>query len=258
MSALADVARVGDGEPFPPTSRALGEGSEAPGLLAVGGTLSGPRLEEAARRGIFPLYEPGTPVMWWAPEQRMVIPVDEVRLSHTMRPTLRRFIRKPACEVRIDGAFERVLEACATAKRKGQDGETWIVPDIERAYLELWRAGRMRSFETWMDGELAGGLFGIAIGRMFWIESMFSHRSDASKIAFAALAAFGRERGIELLDCQLYTPHLASLGGRLIPREEFERHLARSLEQPEIEDWRFEPHLWELLDLNAPQSPKDA
>jgi leucyl/phenylalanyl-tRNA--protein transferase len=206
-------------------------------------------LEEAARHGIFPLYNTDTPVMWWAPGERMVIPVAEVRLSHTMRPTLRRFIRKPDCEVRVDTAFERVLAGCATTRRKGQDGPTWILPELERAYLDLWRAGSVHSFETWMDGELVGGLFGIELGRTFSIESMFSQRNDASKIAFAALVAFGREHGIELLDCQLYSPHLASLGGRLVPRAEFERHLARGLQQPEIETWRFDPGLWELLDL---------
>ncbi len=198
---------------------------------------------------MFPLYNTDTPVMWWAPAERMVIPVAEVRLSHTMRPTLRRFIRKPDCEVRVDTAFERVLAGCATTRRKGQDGPTWILPELERAYLDLWRAGSVHSFETWMDGELVGGLFGIELGRTFSIESMFSQRNDASKIAFAALVAFGREHGIELLDCQLYSPHLASLGGRLVPRAEFERHLAHGLRQPEIETWRFDPGWWELLDL---------
>ncbi len=230
----------------------------ARGLLAVGGTLSAARLEEAARHGVFPLYNTDTPVMWWAPAERMVIPVAEVRLSHTMRPTLRRFIRKPDCEVRVDTAFERVLASCATTRRKGQDGPTWILPELERAYLDLWRAGSAHSFETWLDGELVGGLFGIELGRTFSIESMFSQRSDASKIAFAALVAFGREHEIELLDCQLYSPHLASLGGRLVPRAEFERHLARGLRQPAIESWRFDPGWWELLDLHAPQPAQDA
>ncbi len=256
MSLLATVARVGDGEPFPPTSRAL-DAPEAPGLLAVGGTLTAARMEEAARQGIFPLYEAATPVMWWAPAERMVIPVTDVRLSHTMRPTLRRFIRKPDCAVRVDTAFERVLAGCATAKRKGQAGETWILPELERAYRDLWHAGRVHSFETWTGGELVGGLFGIALGRTFSIESMFSHRTDASKIAFAALVAFSRDHGIELLDCQLYTPHLASLGGRLVPREEFERQLARGLQQPAIEDWRFDPRSWELLDLHPAQPAKE-
>ncbi len=254
MSLLEKVARVDGDEPFPPTSRALDAPEEVAGLLAVGGTLTAARLEEAARLGIFPLYNDDTPVMWWAPLERMVIPVSEVRLSHTMRPTLRRFIRKPGCEVRVDTAFERVLEGCATTKRKGQDGPTWILPELERAYLDLFRAGVAHSFETWMDGELVGGLFGFGLGRMVSIESMFSHRSDASKIAFAALAAFGRANDVEMLDCQLYSPHLASLGGRLIPREEFEQSLERGLRQPPIERWSFEPSLWELLDLHAPSA----
>lgn len=245
---------VDDGEPFPPTSGALPAG-DAAGLLAVGGTISAARMEDAARHGIFPLYNTDTPVMWWAPDQRMVIPVAEVRLSHTMRPTLRRFIRKPACDVRVDSAFEDVLAGCATTKRKGQDGPTWILPELERAYLDMWRAGSVHSFETWMDGELVGGLFGIELGRTFSIESMFSRRSDASKIAFAALTAFSREHGIDMLDCQLYSPHLESLGGRLVPREEFEESLQRGLRQPAIESWRFDERLWELLDLHAPAAP---
>jgi leucyl/phenylalanyl-tRNA---protein transferase len=256
VSLLDEVARVDGGAPFPPTSRALDEPESVAGLLAVGGPLTGARLLEAARQGIFPLYEPDTLVMWWAPARRMVIPVAEARLSHTMRPTLRRFIRKPECEVRVDAAFERVLEGCATTVRKGQDGPTWILPELERAYLELWRAGSAHSFETWIGGELVGGLFGLDLGRTFSIESMFSRRSDASKIAFAALTAFGRAYGIATLDCQLYSPHLASLGGRLVPRADYERDLTHGAERPPVADWRFDPRSWELLDLDA-QAPRD-
>ncbi len=214
-----------DATPLPPTSQALGPASGAPGLLAAGGNLSLQRLEEAYRHGVFPWYSEGQPVLWWAPDPRMVLVVDEFKVGRSLRKTLTRFIRTPGCEIRIDSAFERVIAACAGAPREGQQG-TWILPPMQRAYSAWHRAGAVHSFETWIDGQLAGGLYGVAIGRMFFGESMFSRASDASKIALAALVAFCRAHGIALIDCQQNTRHLASLGAREIARADFERHLA--------------------------------
>jgi leucyl/phenylalanyl-tRNA--protein transferase len=150
--------------------------------------------------------------------------------------------------VRIDSAFRRVIEACAKAPREGQDG-TWIVPAVMEAYVAWHRLGRVHSFETWIDGELVGGLYGVGIGRMFFGESMFAHRTDASKIALAALVCFARAHAITLIDCQQNTGHLASLGAREVPRSAFEQHLALTLGATEIADWSYHPSLWEALAL---------
>ncbi len=233
-STLAKVPWVDDGAPLPDSARALGEEGAAWGLLAAGGTISPERLEEGARKGIFPLYNEGNPVMWWAPERRMVLPAGELRLVTNMRRILRGFARRPEYEIRVDTAFDQVLEACATMQRKGQDGRTWILPEMARAYRAWHAAGAVHSFETWMDGELVGGLFAIGLGRMAYIESMFARRTDASKIALAAFVAFCRRHGIELIDLQLYTPHLESMGGRLIPRADFERHLVRAVAEAPV------------------------
>ena len=204
-----------DAAVFPPTARALGENSIAPGLLAAGGGLDLPRLEAAYRRGIFPWYSDGQPVLWWSPDPRMVLPVGEFKLSRSLRKTLASFIRQPGCELRFDSAFERVIAACAGTLREGQRG-TWILPPLQRAYSAWHRAGAVHSVETWVDGRLVGGLYGVGLGRMFFGESMFSHASNASKIALAALVAFCRAHGIALIDCQQNTAHLASLGAREI------------------------------------------
>ena len=170
----------------------------------------------------------------------------EFRLSHTLRKTLRRFIRTPGCELRVDRDFAHVIQACAATPRQGQDG-TWIVPQMIEAYRQWHAAGRVHSFETWIDGELAGGLYGVAIGRMYFGESMFAHRTDASKIALAALVAFCRARGVTLIDCQQNTGHLASLGAREISRDDFEHHLSRTLGAGDIADWTYDPAMWQLL-----------
>lgn len=241
---------IEDDTPLPPASLALGPGSAAPGLVAAGGQLGPARLEEAYRKGIFPWFGPGQPVLWWSPDPRMVLPVADFHLSHSLRKTLRRFCRTPGCAVRFDSAFETVIAACAGTPREGQDG-TWIVPDMVRAYSAWHRAGRVHSVETWVDGRLAGGLYCIGIGRMVFGESMFAHRADASKIALAALVAFCRAQGVALIDCQQNTRHLASLGAREIPRAQFESHLARASGAAEIADWTYDDSMWRLLDLDA-------
>jgi leucyl/phenylalanyl-tRNA--protein transferase len=238
---------IDDGAPLPPASAALGPDTDAPGLVAAGGRVTPLRLEEAYRKGIFPWYSPGQPVLWWSPDPRMVLPVAEFKASHSLRKTLRRFRRTPGCELRFDSAFGEVIRHCARTPRPGQDG-TWIVPAIVEAYSAWHRLGRVHSAETWIDGELVGGLYFVHIGRMCFGESMFSLRTDASKIALAGFVAACRARGIPLVDCQQNTGHLASMGGREITRDAFEAHLARTLGEPEPAPWTYDDSAWDLLD----------
>ncbi len=239
---------IDDHRPLPPASSAFGEDTDVPGLVAAGGRLTPERLEEAYRKGIFPWYGPGQPVLWWSLEPRMVLPVAEFKLSPSLRKTLRRFVRTPGCDVRIDHGFRAVIEACANAPRPGQDG-TWIVPELVDAYVAWHRAGRAHSVETWIDGELAGGLYGVGLGRLFCGESMFARRTDASKIALAALVAFCRHHGVPLIDCQQNTGHLASLGARPIPRDHYVAHVARVSGERDIADWSYDPAMWAWLGI---------
>ena len=241
---------IDDDSPLPPTSRSLGPDSDAPGLLAIGGSVTPRRLEEAYRHGVFPWFGPGEPPLWWSPDPRMVLVVAEFRVSHSLRKTLRRFVRDPRCEIRIDSAFERVITACARAPREGQSG-TWIVPEMIDAYTAWHRLGRAHSVETWVDGELAGGLYGVGIGAMFFGESMFADRTDASKIALAALVAFCRANRIALIDCQQATRHLASFGARQITRAAFEAHLSRVLGGTPPAIWSYDPRHWAQLGIEA-------
>ncbi len=236
---------------LPASRAALGTDTDAPGLLAAGGDLTPLRLTEAYRRGIFPWYSPGQPVLWWAPDPRMVLVVKDFKLARSLRRRIAAFRRDLACEIRIDGAFERVIEACAAAPRAGQAG-TWIVPEMIDAYRRWHALGRVHSFETWIGDELAGGLYGVAIGRMFFGESMFARRTDASKLALAALVCFCREHGISMIDCQQRTGHLASLGAREIARDDFEAHVARAAAEPDIARWTYDSAMWRHLDHPAP------
>jgi leucyl/phenylalanyl-tRNA---protein transferase len=237
-----------DGAPFPSTSQALGAQSDAPGLLAAGGHLTVERLEQAYRHGIFPWYSPGQPVLWWSPDPRMVLPVDEFRLHRSLAKSLRRFLATPGNEVRFDSAFERVIAECARTPRAGQRG-TWIVPALRRAYAQWHHAGAVHSVETWVEGRLVGGLYAVNLGRMVFGESMFSHATDASKIALAALVAFCRAQDIALIDCQQATAHLASLGAREIPRAEFEAHLATHVEATPPLSWTYDSAHWVHLGI---------
>ncbi len=237
---------IDDGQPLPSAHAALGADSEAPGLVAAGGRVTPQRLEEAYRNGIFPWFSAGQPVLWWSPDPRMVLPVADFKLSHSLRKTLRRFLRTPGCELRIDHAFRAVMQACAQTPRAGQDG-TWIVPAMVDAYCEWHCEGRVHSVETWVDEELVGGLYFVAIGRMCFGESMFSHRSDASKIALAALVAACRARGVPLIDCQQNTGHLASLGAHEISRAAFLDHVAHAVAEPAPRVWTYDESAWALL-----------
>jgi len=209
--------------PFPPIQSALGHPN---GLLAAGGDLSPERLLEGYRRGIFPWFSQGDPILWWSPDPRMVLMPNELKISRSLAKTL----RNRRYEVRFDTAFGEVMEACA-APRKGETG-TWITAPMLEAYRRLHRLGHAHSVETWIDGALAGGLYGVAVGQVFFGESMFARARDASKIALAALVAHLVSAEFRLIDCQMRTPHLESLGAREIPRRRFARLLEELIHYP--------------------------
>ena len=211
------------GEPFPPISKALASPN---GLLCAGGDLSPGRLVEAYRHGIFPWYSQGDPILWWSPDPRMVLFPDELRISRSLRKTLAR----GAYETRVDSAFRDVIEACAAPR--GPDGGTWIVPEMIEAYVRLHERGFAHSVESWREGELAGGLYGVALGKVFFGESMFARATDASKVAFVRLVERLRADGCRVIDCQQATAHLASLGAREIPRAAFTQLLRESIQYP--------------------------
>ncbi len=238
-------------DPFPPIERALGEGTGAPGLLAASADLLPARLVDAYRRGIFPWYSDGQPVLWWSPDPRMILAPREFKVSPSLKKTLRRVLREPGWEVRVDHDFAGVMRACAQAPRRGQRG-TWITTEIIDAYSSLHRAGSAHSIETWHDGQRVGGLYGVALGRMFFGESMFADVTDASKIALAALVAHLREHGLEMIDCQQNTSHLASLGGREIARNAFVAHVRRAVAEPPI-PWQFDKRV--LVGLTGCSEP---
>ena len=225
-------------QPLPPPETAR---LEPNGLLAAGRDLSARRLLEAYGQGIFPWYSQGQPVLWWSPDPRMVVFVDEFQPKRSLRKTLRRVQETGAWKVTLDQAFVKVMQACA-APRSGQDG-TWITRDIIKAYHALHQAGHAHSVEVWEQGELIGGLYGVSIGRMFFGESMFTQASDASKCAYAALIAMLRRLGFSMVDCQQSTGHLASLGAREIPRAEFLGRL-RLLCRIPGPDWREVTIAW--------------
>lgn len=230
---------------FPPTSQAWDENSPAPGLLAAGGVLDVETLRRAYSQGIFPWYSEGQPTLWWSPNPRMVLDVANFHLRRSFKKKIRQFCQTPGCDIRIDSAFEQVIQACSSRERAGQSG-TWIVPDMIAAYGRLHRAGFAHSVETWVNGELAGGLYCVALGKAVFGESMFSRVSDASKIALAALVAFCRHHGIGQIDCQQNTPHLASLGASEISRDLFLKRVEAGLAQAGP-NWEFDRQFWQQL-----------
>ena len=203
---------------FPPLEAAL---TDPNGLLAAGGDLSPERILTAYRHGIFPWYSAGDPILWWSPDPRMVLRPQALKISRSLAKTL----RNSDYEVRLDTAFAEVIAACGSAPRDGQNG-TWITSEMQAAYRRLHALGYAHSVETWIDGELSGGLYGIAIGRAFYGESMFARKRDASKIALAHLCAFLSALDFGIIDCQMETAHLASLGARPIARRDFAAALA--------------------------------
>ena len=219
-------------EPFPPVDLAL---TEPNGLLCAGLDLSPRRILAAYREGIFPWFNPGEPVLWWSPDPRMVLAPAEVKISRSLRQR----IKRGGYEIRTDTHFREVMQACA-APREGQSG-TWISQPMLEAYTRLHELGYAHSVETWMDGELVGGLYGMAIGRMFYGESMFSRAADASKLALVLLCRQLEAWGFGLIDCQMETAHLASMGAKPIPRAAFIREMKRLIELEAVPaPWRFE------------------
>ncbi|MYN14533.1 leucyl/phenylalanyl-tRNA--protein transferase [Pusillimonas sp. TS35] len=219
-----------DNTPFPPVHQALPEG-----LLAAGGDLSVARLREAYRHGIFPWFNENDPVLWWSPDPRMVLACENLRISHSLSKRLRQIARterQPDAHIRIltDTALPDVLTGCA-GHRRDQHG-TWISPYVKQAYLVWAEAGAVHSVETWIDGQLAGGLYGICMGRFFFGESMFARTTDASKLALAYLVRFLLANDIHHIDCQQQTRHLATMGARPLSRDAFMALLAASVDLP--------------------------
>lgn len=218
--------------PFPPLDTAR---TQPNGLLAVGGDLSPQRLIEAYRCGIFPWFNEGEPVLWWSPDPRLVLFPGELKISRSLGKAL----KKGNYEIRFDTAFTRVMQECA-APRNGHPG-TWIHEEMISSYTALHEMGMAHSVETWIDGELLGGLYGVAQGKMFYGESMFSRVSDASKIALVHLVRQLERRGFKMIDCQMKTAHLVSFGAREISRKEFSQRLKELINYPErVEKWCFD------------------
>ncbi|MGV3624636.1 MAG: leucyl/phenylalanyl-tRNA--protein transferase [Archangium sp.] len=207
---------------FPPI-----EETDADGILAVGGDLKPQRLEEAYRRGIFPWYSEGLPILWHCPDPRFVL---EPKSLHVPK-SLRKVMNRGVYDVKLDTAFEGVIDGCAKTKRPGQRG-TWITRDMRKAYLKLHELGLAHSAECWFDGQLVGGLYGVSLGRVFYGESMFAHADDASKVAFVTLVEWMRTWGVALVDCQQETAHLARFGAVPWPRERFTTALAELTKFP--------------------------
>lgn len=210
-------------QPFPDVREALAEPN---GLLAIGGCLSPRRLENAYRSGIFPWYGEGEPILWWSPDPRLILLPERLKVSRSMGKILKR----GDFGFSFDHCFEAVMEACAEPRAYATG--TWIMPEMKRAYAQLHRLGMAHSFEAWMHGQLVGGLYGVGIGRVFFGESMFHRASNASKAAFAFAVECLKNWGYVLIDCQVYTDHLASLGAEEIARGEFVRLLDVYCQQP--------------------------
>ena len=221
---------------FPDVNQALTEADGAAGLLAAGADLSPQRLLQAYRRGIFPWFSEGQPILWWSTDPRMVLFTERFMISESFKKTLRRRGRNPHWEIRFDSAFEQVMRACAAPRRDG--GGSWINENIVSGYCALHQSGYAHSSEVWLDDKLVGGAYGVCIGRMFYGESMFARVTDASKIALAHLVAFLKSQGVSMIDCQQETAHLASLGAVPIARADFITHLCQAIAESPILHWK--------------------
>lgn len=248
-ASLPPLAALQPGEPFPPLTHAWPPDSAAPGLLAAGGALDVPTLVAAYSSTIFPWFTEGEPILWWSPDPRMVLHVDDFRVHRSLRKTLQRFRLHPDCEIRFNSAFSKVITSCASVARPGQAG-TWIGRDMISAYWALHAAGYAHSVETWVDGRLVAGLYCVSIGKAVFGESMFTDVTDGSKLALAALVAFCRHHGIARIDCQQATRHLASLGATPVARSEFADQVTQSIQEP-APVWRFDPVYWNLLSSSS-------
>ncbi|MBF0278913.1 MAG: leucyl/phenylalanyl-tRNA--protein transferase [SAR324 cluster bacterium] len=219
---------------FPPQKDA-----EPEGLLAVGGDLSTERLLSAYQQGIFPWYEEGQPILWWSPDPRLIMEPDNLKISKSLRKVL----KKQIFEVKTDTAFSRVIEECGGPRRSGQG--TWITEAIKESYTKLHELGYAHSVECWFEKELVGGLYGVSIGKCFFGESMFAKKTDASKVAFVSLVEQMKIWGVEMIDCQVTSDHLLSLGAHEIPRKEFLERLKNAVQkQSPPKNWMFGTPAW--------------
>lgn len=225
---------LGPGHEFPPPDSAGPHG-----LLAIGGDLAPGRLLAAYRQGIFPWpWDDAEPMLWWCPDPRCVLYPAELRVSRSLEQR----VRSGRFEVKLDTAFRETVRGCAATPRAGSGTDTWITPEIEEAYVRLHGMGLAHSAEAWREGRLVGGLYGVSLGRVFFGESMFHRETDASKVAFVRLVRQLAAWGFPLVDCQLETPHLRSLGARAVPRKRFLKELAESVATPNRPGpWRFDP-----------------
>jgi leucyl/phenylalanyl-tRNA---protein transferase len=218
---------------FPPLDFASPEG-----LLAMGGDLRAERLLEAYRHGIFPWYNEGQPILWWSPDPRAVLFPEKLKVSRSLGKTLRR----GTFDVTFDTCFSDVMQACAAPRKQYPRGGTWITPEMLDAYVHLHELGHAHSVETWQEGTLVGGLYGVALGGIFFGESMFSHCTDASKVALVTLVRQLTQWNFRLIDCQLPSQHLFSLGAEEIRRRDFLEHLREALARPDRRGpWRLDP-----------------
>jgi leucyl/phenylalanyl-tRNA--protein transferase len=231
--------------PLPHAATAQPKGTALAGLVAAGDDLSWQRLSEAYRKGIFPWFSDGQPVLWWSPDPRMVLKPENFKLHRSLRQAIQKFMLTSNAELKFDTAFRKVMTHCAQSTRRGQSG-TWILPDMIDAYVALHEAGMAHSVETWVNGQLVGGLYCVAIGHALFGESMFALQTDASKIALAGLVAFAKANQVSWIDCQQNTRHLASLGAKEINRDTFLTGITASQLAP-IMDWQFMPIHWQEL-----------
>lgn len=213
------MAAIENDCPFPPLSQAV---IEPNGLIAIGGDLNAERLLNAYSQGIFPWFNEGEPVMWWSPNPRMVLFPNELKISNSLKKTL----KKSLFDMRFNTSFRDVMKACSKSKRLGQTG-TWISPKMINAYCDLYQLGHAICMESWLNNQLVGGCYGVIINKMFYGESMFHTQTDASKVAFVHLVNHLQNQGIGMIDCQMHTPLLASFGAREIEREEFMQNLTK-------------------------------
>lgn len=213
---------------FPPLDNAL---TEPDGLLAVGGDLTPERLEAAYRHGCFPWFNMDDPILWWSPDPRMVLFPEKLHVSRSMLKQL----KKSSFEITFDNAFAEVIKACS--EPRAYTDQTWITEDMQKAYITMHDKGLAHSVEVWAEGKLVGGLYGLSLGRLFFGESMFSRVSNASKIGFIHLVYKLRDAGVVLIDCQMHTTHLQSLGAELIARQRFANYLQEYQNQPITIDW---------------------
>ena len=246
------LAWLQPGDDFPLVTEAWTDNDPAPGLLAAGGALDVDSLLGAYSRGIFPWFSDGQPPLWWSTDPRMVLRTSEFRLHSSLKKELRALLRNHRLDIRIDHDFRSTIAACANTPRLGQDG-TWIVDEMQEAYVRLHEAGYAHSVEAWIDGVRCGGLYAVNIGRMVFGESMFSLRSNASKMALCALVAFCLAHDMPIIDCQQQTQHLASLGASPWARDAFTRQVDGLTRQPPV-PWRFDPIYWNALFNRPPAS----